>query len=308
MTGETDLFCPVCETIREVDLIGTYRNKNKLFSSKELYKCESCGIIFINTMPASDHLDTYYRDVWLNDENIISTSEDMEINYEIQAEERVKYLKRFIKNINNLKVLDIGSGYGYLYDSFNKMGFKDVRYFATDSNHENLASMAARGINAYKDLGEVAEKDFDLITLCFVLEHVSDPVGFLKDALKYLKKNGLLFIDLPERDDTFKAILEPHLLVFTTKSLNYLIAKLGLKNLDLTGYGIERSKLIENLTFKKKVLNKFVALVNRIKRIEYKLLTFEMIKKKKRSELYRLYKYNEEGRDRWWIRAIAVKE
>ena len=41
-------------------------------------------------------------------------------------------------------------------------------------------------------------KKFHLITLNKVLEHVQNPVIFLKKSLKFLKKNGLVYIEVPD--------------------------------------------------------------------------------------------------------------
>jgi 2-polyprenyl-3-methyl-5-hydroxy-6-metoxy-1,4-benzoquinol methylase len=42
-----------------------------------------------------------------------------------------------------------------------------------------------------------SEKKFDYIFACYVLEHVKDPIKFLKHATGLLNKNGLLFILVP---------------------------------------------------------------------------------------------------------------
>jgi hypothetical protein len=102
---------------------------------------------------------------------------------------------------------------------------------------------------------------------------------------------------LPERDDTFKKILEPHLVVFTIKNLTKLANKLGMDIVHITGYGVERSKMMTEMS---PFNNLPTRIFSRVKRV---LLRRE-IKDQTEEELYRYYKFNNEGDGRWWIRAI----
>ena len=105
---------------------------------------------------------------------------------------------------------------------------------------------------------------------------------------------------MPERDDTFKPVLEPHVAVYTEESLKNLADKLGLGIVHLTGYGTKRSELISR-TKKKSLFKKILGRVSR-------LLVGAGKPAGGNERFYREYKFNEEGPGRWWVRVILKKK
>lgn len=293
------LLCPLCNVKTDVIHISKYKNENIIFDKKNLYQCQCCKIIFIHPMPTLDELDLYYKNDW-------QTSTDAEPTYQIQANERVKYLSRHIPLHGNMKVLDVGSGLGYLNDAFSNNGI-DIDFYATDPNPNNLQKLKIKGIKAFSDLKEISERDFDLVTVCFVLEHISLPVEFMHSIMEYVKNGGYIFIDLPERDDTFKPVFDPHVVFYSAESLTNLANKLGLEVVHMTGYGRERSKLINEFNSKRNILKLLPALVSKILKKANELIYAGDRMDKKIKDLYEYYKFDEEGYDRWWIRTISRK-
>jgi 2-polyprenyl-3-methyl-5-hydroxy-6-metoxy-1,4-benzoquinol methylase len=299
------LFCTLCETEKEVILIGKYKNKNKLFENKQLFQCLNCKFIFIHPAISSQGLDLFYKTIWLHDEKITSTSDDAELTYQIQAKERLRYLSSHIDLSLSIKVLDLGSGYGYLFDAFKNRGLNKISFYATELSPDNLNRLKSKGINVFSDLKEIKERDFDLVTICSVLEHVNEPCRFMRSAMEYVKEGGYIFVEVPERDDTFKPILEPHVCVFTAGSLTDLFEKLGLKIIHITGYGVQRSELISKLNKEGSLLKNINKFFEKINQRIGKICSYD--KNRKIKQLYQCYKFDEEGPDRWWIRAILKK-
>lgn len=294
--------CPVC-SIDGAELIGEYRNKNKLFEGKELLKCVSCGLIFACPMPSRNELYWYYNNVWLGEGSVMSQTKDTEMVYRIQADERAKYLKKHMTIGPGTKVLDIGSGYGYLKQALERTGMSGSNYFATDPSPAVRLMLEKKGIKAYPDIAEIDRSDFDIAAACFVLEHVPEPLAFLKEIRDRLKKGGYLFVDVPERDDTFKPVLEPHVAVYTKESLKNVLERSGFRLIHLTGYGARRDKLIKDAFLRPAPV---IRVVNLVKRLlgGFPLFGLAVLNK---IQLYNYYKFNEEGENRWWIRAIAQK-
>jgi 2-polyprenyl-3-methyl-5-hydroxy-6-metoxy-1,4-benzoquinol methylase len=44
-------------------------------------------------------------------------------------------------------------------------------------------------------------KLFDLITINHVLEHIIDPIVFLRNACRLLKPNGMIYLETPDQSD-----------------------------------------------------------------------------------------------------------
>ena len=74
---------------------------------------------------------------------------------------------------------------------------------------------------------------FDVIWMSHVLEHLLEPMNFLKKIKNNLKNNGIFFIEVPncEYEPTLQSSIQknPHLFHFTTKSLSKLVEKLDYK-------------------------------------------------------------------------------
>lgn len=289
------LLCPACNIKTNSKYIRKYSNKDNIFDNKNLYQCQDCRLVFIDPMPSMEELDFYYKNVW-------RTYEEAELTYQIQADERFKYLSHHIDMHGCRAVLDVGSGHGYLYESLKKNGFTNIVFHATDPNPDNLQRLKSRGLNAYADLNEIMEHEFDIIVIASVLEHVTTPYLFMLSVMEYLREGGYFLIDLPDRDDLFKTILEPHVAFFSGESLTFLANRLGLEIINLTGYGRRRVDLIADLHRKK---NFMMLAKNMIARISKRIVSAS--EENEIRDLYRQFKFDEEGVDRWWIRAILRK-
>jgi SAM-dependent methyltransferase len=76
----------------------------------------------------------------------------------------------------------------------------------------------------------------DLVTLWDVLEHVTDPVGFLQLSAALLKNDGVLILNVPRIDsfaakhlgDKWPLLLAEHLNYFTPESLRVCARRAGL--------------------------------------------------------------------------------
>jgi SAM-dependent methyltransferase len=295
------LFCPVCERKTKNDCLGKYKGKSDLFNNNKLYQCLECEIIFVYPLPTPSELDQYYKTAWLNDNDIISVSKEMEIIYQIQGDARCNYLVQHQILAKDSKILDIGSGYGYMFKSLQNKGFKEMRFFATDPSPICLGKLQALGVSACDSLNEVAERNFDLITLGQVLEHIPNPNSFLKSVMTLVKDGGHIYIDVPDRDDTHKTLLEPHTLFYSEKSVLNLAKRLKLKVVHITSFGVRRAKFIQpNFLF-----HRFVCKISSLLRV---LLRRESKAEQLKKKLFDIYQFDREGEGGWWIKALFKVE
>jgi SAM-dependent methyltransferase len=291
------LFCPVCERQTKCNYAGKYRGKSELFKNNELNQCLECEIIFIFPLPTPIELDQYYKTTWLHDEEIMSVSKEMEMVYQIQGDLRCDYLIQHQVLTHGSKVLDIGSGHGYMFKTIRNKGFKDMNFFATDPSPICLQELRKLGVNAFDSSKEISERNFDLITLGQVLEHVPNPNSFFQSIVELVKEGGYIYIDVPDRDDTHKTLLEPHTLFYSNTSLLKLAARLNLSVVHLTSFGVMRN----NFIFPQNLIHRFSCKVKSLlRRILNKESGNEQLKKK----LFDHYQFDREGDGGWWVRAI----
>ena len=137
------------------------------------------------------------------------------------------------------KILEIGSSIGVTLKVAQERGYEvlgvDVNKGAAAKARE-LFSIEVLTQNIFELSHKL--KDFDIVILMHVLEHIEDPPSFLKQTVKFLKPDGLLFIGVPnfdslaaERKQAKWGGLDPmrHLWQFTPGSLQKILDKAGLK-------------------------------------------------------------------------------
>lgn len=147
----------------------------------------------------------------------------------------IKDLKR--KVFDRLKVLEIGSGTGYLLYRMKQLGA------------ECLGIEPGRhGQNAYKKYGVRVVQDFfpsnqisgtfDIIIFYGVLEHIENPFGFLTKLKKISEPNSKILLSVPncesyvEKGD-ISILLHEHWNYFTTHSLYNILISVGGQNIKI---------------------------------------------------------------------------
>ena len=161
------------------------QEETKPFLEKETFKivkCCFCGLIYVNPRLKRDVLESRYKGG--AEENI--TGETCPGSGFVEAhqrefknilfEDRIKIIHRFSKAG---KILDVGCSYGYFLEVARKYNWRTSGVELSEEAVKYACN--SLGLNVYKgtinDLK--AEKDFDVITMWHVLEHVPDPVAVL---------------------------------------------------------------------------------------------------------------------------------
>tara|TARA_B100000902_G_scaffold399352_1_gene469803 strand:+ start:8833 stop:9660 length:828 start_codon:yes stop_codon:yes gene_type:complete len=151
---------------------------------------------------------------------------------------RCKRLKNFFsKKKKLLKILDVGAGLGIFPYKLKSKIFKDIYLIETDSINIDFLKNYLNFKNSFKNPNNINKKIlFDLITLNKVIEHVPNPSNFLKRYIKKLKKNGYIYIEVPDVDAKFdkmgynrEEFFIEHHHVFSKKSLELMVKTLNLK-------------------------------------------------------------------------------
>ena len=215
----------------------------------------------------------------------------------------------FINKEPFTKVLEIGPGPGAFVEEW-KEKFPQSKYYALESDTSCHQSLLDLGVNIIeeKDFLNINMK-FDFLIMSHVLEHVADPVDFLRSFSHKLNPGGHLFIEVPCMDWIHKNLDEPHLLFFDKPSMNKLIERLQLKKISVSYYGV----LIKDLrnpviTFFKRLRGFFwrngITYFHSEKRI-----LLNILKDKTQTEaIINFYPHKEQNSHAWWLRVIAKKE
>ncbi len=111
------------------------------------------------------------------------------------------------KSLRGATVADIGAASGSFLDQVSGVIKKGIAIDPALFYHERLKSKGYDVFSFTEGAHEEWSGKVDLATSFHVIEHVSDPVAFLKDIRKLLSKDGSLLISTPNRKDILKDLL-----------------------------------------------------------------------------------------------------
>lgn len=122
-------------------------------------------------------------------------------------------------NVNNIKtVLDYGGESGHFIPKV----FSNAEKFVHDISGANLCP----GIKRFQIDRQI---ELDYIQCCHVLEHVSDPVLFMRDLIKLAHTETLIYIEVPNNDGPYPGgVWHEHINTFVEESLEFLCKKVNL--------------------------------------------------------------------------------
>ncbi|NVK51984.1 MAG: class I SAM-dependent methyltransferase [Flavobacteriaceae bacterium] len=108
-------------------------------------------------------------------------------------------LKKKVSLLNSFstpskKVLDIGSGTG---DFLRACKNSNWTIFGVEPSAQAREISESKGIPAFKDINEVREENFDVITLWHVLEHIENLTEYIQLLKQKLSPTGKLIIAVP---------------------------------------------------------------------------------------------------------------
>ena len=134
------------------------------------------------------------------------------------------------------RILEIGCASGYFLFEV-KEHVKSVMGVELTKDYVEFAR--GKGLDVRESLNEVPDNSFDLVFMFHVLEHIDDPIHFLKELKEKLSPTGKLIIEVPNVDDVLVSVykIKNHLDFYWEIAHNYYFSKHSLKCvLDQAGY------------------------------------------------------------------------
>ncbi len=185
--------------------LGKRLNKKQgLFPHKSIgitttiQQCKNCELIFSNPQPIPNSIADHYA---ISPDAFWPKSYfEVDENYFLNEINQLKTLQPNNEN-EELSALDIGAGIGKCLIALEKIGYKSygiepsetfynmaIDEMKIDSNRLTCSSI---------EDAIYPENTFDFITFGAVLEHLYNPGEAIEKALKWLKKDGLIHIEVP---------------------------------------------------------------------------------------------------------------
>ena len=223
--------CSVCNSQRYFIFGETVLNKYRV----SYYSCAKCGLLQTE--------EPYWLDESYNDP--IAMTDTGLVQRNISLARKLSSALYFGLDIKG-RCLDIAGGYGLLVRLMRDFGFD---FYWEDKYCSNIL---ARGFEVTKP-----ENGFEAITAFEVLEHIQDPVVFVKEAMEKYGTRTLIFSTQvydegppPARDWWYYSFeTGQHISFYTNKTLNCIADKLGLNFFSAGGLHFFTEKKIKPLQF-----------------------------------------------------------
>jgi SAM-dependent methyltransferase len=306
------IICPVCSS-NSVKFIRKYSNIHHSFENLNIFSCINCNLVFVNPMPLDEVLFEFNSTYFESAHGGHSGDKASKAFFSGISKLRASYLNSYLCNneISAKRILEIGPGPGYFANNWLENN-PEVEYFAIESDESCYSSLQNFGVKIIQDFEyHHYQNSIDMIIMSHVLEHVSNPVQFVDFISGFLKKGGVLFIEVPCNDWQHKNIDEPHLLFFDKKSKIILLENAGFSNIQTGYFGQNINQLINKSIIKKVITSIRSQLINFGfgKLFGYSKKGLEILKCPiERAVLKPFCAHIESLEPSWWLRSVSIKK
>lgn len=228
--------CPVCSSSQVIDSYELYDDRYGYPKTCKLYRCQRCTHIFQNSTFTQRELSQLYTGCYPSSStNVVTFHQEKRGVLSWLRGDRADAFRWVPKNCC---VLDIGCGHGETLGYHRDRGC-EAHGIDPDKNLEAIARRYDLSIIIGMFSAKLYKKNyFDYVTFDQVIEHITDPVAFLKDVKKVLRTDGTIILSTPNFDSWSCRVLGKksflwhvpyHLQFFTEHSLRVAAKRAGLE-------------------------------------------------------------------------------
>lgn len=236
--------CRLCDN-NKLELVT-----NKLRRGKGVvWKCNNCDYMMLE--PSFESVERYYDEEYrkkfsdILDDNEETPEQIFEARKDFQGD-RLQIISKYFNHDKTF--LEIGSSAGqFLYKIESE--FKSITGIELSKKCVDYAKKKCKGDFYTSPIEKIKwnGKTFDYIGAFQVLEHIENPIKFLKSISECLDDSGKIFIEVPTCDDPLRTVWkvseyedffyhEAHLSYFTENSIRILFEKAGFEIEDIVYY------------------------------------------------------------------------
>ena len=174
-------------------------------NSAVIYECTDCKVQRLreeDCIPDEFYETGQYRERLeesLESQKAVVEQDEMQ-HYTLQA--------FFPESLRGANILDVGCGAGSLLDMLKNISLSQI---GVEPCVPYLESLTKHGYKIYSSVSEAIEDKKGMIDYGFsiqVIEHVKNPIEFLKEIRKLIKPGGRLLISTPNRNDILMTLLK----------------------------------------------------------------------------------------------------
>ena len=245
----TNKNCPICNS----DHVKLVLERN--LDSCRYNKCLNCEFVYANPNPPSKYYDEIYKtgydgiDAWWSKQLEKYNMTEDKIVGSYPAIEMIKKRKK------NGSFMDYGCGSGWVLnkvkDTFDIYGV-DLDIGRINEAREKIGDQEGDKIKYYEDIEDSHYKEmFDVIHANQTIEHLLDPIDFLKKMHRWLKPDGIIYLCAPASDsfgfsflkENYNVFTLGHVSLFNKKSILCALTSVGFDVLEFRQEGVNLSAI-----------------------------------------------------------------
>lgn len=200
--------------------------------------CQNCGVHFLEDILPGDYYDSpQYREEY-ND-----TLDVSKFYQEYDANDTQKIAKIGLHAFRDKSVADFGTAGGTFLQALHGVAKMTIAIEPSKHFHPTLQKTNTHVFSYGKELCQSGIK-IDVATSFDVIEHVSDPVTYLREIYDALESGAKLYLKTPNHEDIIHAMIPEaydafnyrtaHLFYFNKTSLHYALQKAGFKEFSIS--------------------------------------------------------------------------
>lgn len=225
--------CPNCGS-GDISYILSAKDNTVSGEEFEIWECKNCSIRFTQNIPEQENIARYYQS-----EKYISHSDTNEglVNklYHLVRKRTLLKKQNLVEHSTKKKhgsILDLGAGTGAFLNTMQLAGWDSVGLEPDTTARKKAGELYGLNLKESNELFSLASDNFDAISLWHVLEHVHQLHEYVIKFRELLKKDGKLFIAVPNFTSkdaaTYKKYwaaydVPRHLYHFSPKSMEILL-------------------------------------------------------------------------------------
>ncbi len=198
-------------------------------SHAQIVECNQCNLVYANPRWSDEELQTAYSEV--EDETYVEEREGREITFR----KHLASLEKYTGAANGRSLLDVGAYVGVFVEvagraGWDAYGIEPSTWAVTQAKARNL-----QVLQGTLDSVQLDGRQFDVVTLWDVIEHVTDPVAELEKSYMFLKPGGWLAVHTMDIDSLTARLLgqrwpwlmDMHLYYFSKNTLAKMLRDCG---------------------------------------------------------------------------------
>lgn len=159
-------------------------------------KCRDCGLLWTINVNEND-ISSFYNKDYFNNKSKMGYRDYLadEENHRKNAR-RILRITGGVKELTNLKILDVGCAFGFLLDEARRFNVRDACGVEISPHAREYASgeLNLTNVNDDPELCNLGSDFFDVVFLIGTIEHLVSPKKTLCNIGRVLKQGGLLVI------------------------------------------------------------------------------------------------------------------